>query len=157
MQGSPDVIRTLQAAMAAEGHLNLQYRFDWRAVRFMGGKKIAKVLKRYGHDTHCFLRKVTDRLLFLDGDVGYELAAVQKFGTLTEVLKTELALELAIVKPYEEAVQIAMKALDDTTRNLFEHLLKWHEQHVAWLEQQLALIEGFQENTGEARYLAEKL
>lgn len=157
MQGSPDVIRTLQAAAAAEAHLNLQYRLDWRAVAFTGGKKVAKVLKGFGHDAHLWLRKATDRILFLDGDPTYEIPVIRQGAGLTETLRNELALEMAIIKPYEEAVQVAMTALDDATRNLFEHLLKWHQRHVAWLEQQLALIEGFEQDSGEMRYLAEKL
>lgn len=158
MEGNLQVIETLKAAMVIEGHLNLQYRLDWRAVDLMGGKKIAKHLKHFGHDAHEWLRKVTDRLIFLGGDPGYSIPAIVQASTLTETLQNELDLEMAAVKPYEEAVQIAMKALDDTTRNLFEHLLKWHEnRHIMWLEQQLALIKGFDEDTGEARYLAEKL
>jgi len=60
---------------------------------------------------------------------------------------------MAILTPYEASVKIATTALDDTTRNLFEHLLKWHQKHVAWLEIQLRLIA----NLGEKEYIAEKL
>ena len=59
---------------------------------------------------------------------------------------------MGIVQPYEQSVQIAMKVLDDTTRNLFEHLLKWHEQHVAWLEGQQRLMASM---GGEAEYIQE--
>ena len=38
-------------------------------------------------------------------------------------------------------MQTAMRALDDTTRNLFEHLLKWHEKEIAWLEQALVVLQ----------------
>lgn len=153
MTGNAEVIATLQAAMAAEAGLNLQYRLDWRSVKFMGARKVAKELKCFGHDAHFWLRKVTDRLLFLEGAPGYQIAEVAEGKSLTETLQNELALEIAIVKPYEGAVQTAMRALDDTTRNLFEHLLKWHEKHVGWLEQQIRLIDSM----GEQAYIAEKL
>jgi bacterioferritin len=139
--------------MAMEAHLNAQYRLDWRSVRFVGAKKTAKHLKGFGHDVHDWLRKVTDRLLFLEGTPGYQMPPVKELATLTATLENELALEMAIVAPYEAAVQVAMKALDDTTRNLFEHLLKWRQDHIGWLEQQIRLIT----QMGEPEYIAEKL
>lgn len=153
MNGNLSVISDLQTAAAAEAHLNLQYRLDQRSVKFMGVKKLARHLCRYGDDAHEFLKCVTDRILFLGGDPSYAIEKISEQKTVTDVLKNELTLELAIVQPYEQAVQTAMQALDDTTRNLFEHLLKWHQQHVGWLEQQIRLIDGL----GEAEYIAEKL
>lgn len=153
MKGSPQVIETLQSAAAAEAHLNLQYRLDTRLLKFMGIRQVAKHADEYGNDTHDFLKYVTKRILFLEGDPSYQIPKVVEQSTLTALLKAELALELAIVKPYEDAVQVAMKALDDSTRNLFEHLLKWHEKHVDWLERQVRLIEGM----GEATYISAKL
>jgi bacterioferritin len=153
MTGNPDVIKALQAAVAAESHLNIQYRLDWRSLKFLGVKKIACKIKSLGCDAHRFLKKVTDRLLLLGGNPGYVAAPVTEQPTLTATFQAELALEMAIIQPYEEAIQTSMKALDDTTRNLFEHLLKWHQQHVGWLEQQLRLIAGI----GEDEYIAEKM
>ena len=151
--GDPAVIATLQAAITAEAHLNLQYRLDWRCLKNRGLKKVACKIHVYGHDAHVWLRKVTDRCLFLGGDPGYDIPAVTQAATLTDTLKNELVLEMAIVRPYEAAVQVAMKAMDDTTRNLFEHLLKFHQGHVKWLMTQLNLITGL----GESEYIAEKL
>jgi bacterioferritin len=153
MTGSPEVIQTLQAAMAAESHLNQQYRLDRQQLKFIGVKKPAATIKKFGDDTHDWLRAVTNRVLFLGGATSYQSAPVVDQENVTSLLKNELALEMAIVQPYEEAVQIAMKALDDTTRNLFEHLLKWHQKHVAWLEQQLRLINAI----GEQEYIAEQI
>ena len=156
MSGNPEVIKSLEAA-AAEAHLNLQYRLDWRLLKFMGVKKTARNARKFGDDAHTWLKLATDRILFLGGTAGYAIPRVVESPTFTAILENDLALELAILVPYEAAIQIAMKALDDATRNLFEHLIKWHQDHVAWLERQLALIKGFAEDTGEARYIAEKL
>lgn len=153
MKGNLDVIKALQAAAAQEAHLNLQSRLDARSLKFMGVKKLACKVKKIGDNSHCYLKKVTDRILFLGGDPSYEIAEVAEQKSVTDLLKNTLALEMAIVEPYEQNIQTAMKALDDTTRNLFEHLLKWHEAEVGWIEQQLRLIDGL----GEAEYMAEKL
>ncbi len=154
MKGSPEVIKTLQAALAQEAHLNVQYRHDWRIVKFMGVKKVACKIKDLGDDAHCFMKKVADQVLFLGGGTSYSMGPITDQPSLTAVFENQLKLEMAIIEPYEQAVQTAMQALDDTTRNLFEHLLKWHQEHVGWLEQQLQLI---QTVGGEAEYIAEKL
>jgi bacterioferritin len=153
MTPNPEVIVALQAAASREAHLNLQCRLDQRVLKAWGIRKTAKHLKELGDDAHCFLKKVTDRILFFQSDPGYSIQPVVQPPTLTAMMQNVMALELAIIGPYEGAVQISMKALDDTTRNLFEHLLKWHEENVLWLQTQLNLIDGI----GEAEYIAEKL
>jgi len=151
--GNPDVLVALQLAVSAEVHLNAQYRADWRLAKFLGVKKTAKKLHSFGDDAHCWAKKVSDRLLFLGGKLNYPVSGIMESETLTAMFENELSLELAIVAPYEQTIQTAMKALDDTTRNLIEHLLKWHQSHVGWLAQQLSLIEAMD----EAEYIAEKL
>jgi bacterioferritin len=153
MKGNLDVLAALKAAAAQEAHLNLQYRLNTRSVKFMGLKKLTCKLHKFGDNAHRFLKLVTDRNLFLGGDPSYDIASVVEQTSVTELLKNALALEFAIVSPYEQNIQTAMKALDDTTRNLFEHLTKWHQKQIGWLEQQLRLIDGL----GETEYMAEKL
>ena len=154
MQGDPKVIEVLRFAVAQEAHLNAQYRSDWRTLKFAGLKKLAKVAHAFGDDAHCWLKKVQDRTLFLEGEIGYTPGAVIEVKTVTAVFQVELTLATAIVRPYEQAIQTCTAAFDDTSRNLFEHLLKWHQKHVGWLEQQLRLIAAL---GSEAEYIAEKL
>lgn len=153
MKGNADVIATLSAGLAKERHLNIQLRQDRMSLKFMGAKKTAKHIDRFADDTHKFYSVLTKRILFLEGDPSTAIAATVEMDSLTAVLQNLLSLEMAIVTPYEQAIQIAMKAFDDTTRNLFEHLLKWHEAHVGWLETQLALIK----RLGENDYLSEQM
>jgi bacterioferritin len=154
MKGSnPAVMQTLQFAASAEARLNMQYRLDNRWLKFAGVKKTAAKLKEFGDDAHCYMKQVTNRLLFLEGKPTYAPGISETQPTLTATLQNDLALEMAIVTPYEAAVKTAVANSDDTSRNLFEHLLKWHEKHIGWLETQLRLIEGM----GEEEYIAEKL
>jgi bacterioferritin (cytochrome b1) len=73
--------------------------------------------------------------------------------SVTAMMQRELGLEMGIVEPYEKAVVVAQQALDDTTRNLFEHLLKWHQEHVDHLERELGLIT----KLGEAGYFTARM
>lgn len=151
--GDARVIDTLRAAIQMEGHLNLQYRMDWRIAKNLGIKSPACKLKDFGHDTHCWLKLVTDRCLFLGGDTGYDVGTVVQSDSFQSMLQRELDLEVGVVKPYEQAIQTAMQAFDDSTRNLFEHLIKWHQKHVLWLLKQLNMITIADADTGESRYL----
>ena len=153
MKGNSEVIETLAAALPLEAHLNLQYRRDWRNLKFRGLKKLARKVRGLGSDAHDWMKQVDDRLLFLGGDDAYEIPAITDQPTVTAMFENELALEMAKLAPYEANIQICMKAFDDGSRNLFEHLVKWTQKHVAWLETQLSLIKYL----GESEYLAEKL
>lgn len=122
-------------------------------MKFMGAKKVAKKLNKFADEAHRFYGALTKRILFLEGNPSSEIAATVEPQSLTAVLQIELSLQMTSIRAYEQAIQIAMKALDDATRNLFEHLIKWKEDIVGWLETQLSLIK----RLGEPEYLAEKL
>ena len=155
MKGSPEVIATLQAGLAAEAHLNIQCRQYQRSLKYMGLKKVAKRVKRIGDHAHCYQKCLSKRALLLGGTIGLSMPSIEDGDrSLTKVLQNLLDLNLAIVEPYEKAVQVAMDAMDDTSRNLFEHLLKWHQNDdVCWLEQQLELIKSL----GESDYITTKI
>ena len=151
MKGNPEVIAVLQAALMGEAQLNLQYRMDWRSLKFFGIKKIAKKFHHLGSDAHEWMKHFTDRLLFLEAKPAYSVPEIAEETTVTEIFKVALAMEMALIAPQEEAVQVCMKALDDTTRNLFEHVLKAREKRIAWLQQQFSLLTSL----GEQAYIAE--
>jgi bacterioferritin len=151
--GNPKVVSDLQSALASEAHLNLQYRMYQRLLKFMGAKKLAPKMHKFGDDTHDWLKAVTDQVLFLGGKPAYTILPVAPADTLTDILANALTAEMATVQPYEQAIETARLAFDDATRNLYEHLRKWHNGHIGWLMTQLNLIKGI----GEEEYLAEKL
>ena len=135
MKGNPQVIAALKAAAGMEAHLALQLQLDSRSLRQTGLKSVAKDIKKFSCDARWFLKKVTDRILFLEGDPSYDPDPIEQQSDVSSLISNALELEMQIVEPYERAVATATAALDDTTRNLFEHLLKWHQEHIAQLEQ----------------------
>jgi bacterioferritin len=153
MKGDPKVIAGLQAALAQEATLQLQYQADARQLKSMGLDGLASKVCGFGTDSKCFLKKLMRRLLLFRSPIGYSPDAVVDRSDITELLSGELALEMAIVNPYEQQIQVAQKAFDDTTRNLYEHLLKWHQEHVEWIEKQQAQLD----KVGETDYFSEKM
>jgi bacterioferritin (cytochrome b1) len=150
MIGNPEVLAALQSAVAAEVHLNAQYRADWRSVRFIGAKKTAKKIKEFGSDAHEWVKCVQDRLLLLGGDLSYSPGAIVQAPTLTATFTAELALENAARTIYQSIAKVA-DADDATTVHKAQHLKMYHEEHVGWLEQQLRIIA----SKSEADYILE--
>ena len=153
MKGSPEVVKVLQAALAAESHLNLQYRLDRESLKHAGIKRAGAKVKKFAHEAHGFRSAVNKQLLFLAGDQAgaatYSVAPVIEQATVAALFDNELKLNMTICATYEQNIQVAVQALDDETRNLFEHLIKWHHDHVRWIEQQIRLIGSL----GEGSYI----
>ncbi len=66
------------------------------------------------------------------------------------MLQSDLDLELAAVKDYNAAIQVAVAEKDNGSRDLFMTLLKDEESHVDWREAQMHLIK----ELGYERYLS---
>lgn len=152
MNGNPAVVKLLQAAIPGEAHLNLQYRMNARLLKFEGISKASKTFSKFAGDQHDFLKAVTDQLLFLSDDpaskatAAYQPAGIAEPKSITELLESSLGFENAICAQYEQGIPVATAARDDETRNLFEHLIKWHHDHVRWLEKKLRNIAKYGED-----------
>jgi bacterioferritin len=153
MQGNPAVIQAIQGALAMEASLQLQYHLDWRLLKNMGMKGSAKKASAMGEDGEDFLKQLTDRLLYFDASAAYASAETIDAPSVQALFQRELKMESDLIEPYEGIVIIAAQAKDDTTRNLFEHLLKWHEGHVDYISRELALID----KLGEATYISSRI
>jgi len=145
MQGNTNVIQALRAALPLEAQINLQYRMNARLLKFQGVKKASCRFMGFADEAHDFLEAITDQLLFLSDEAGdataaYQMAAVTNPLTVTEMLEEALALEMAVSTHYETSIPVCVASYDDETRNLFEHLIKWHHGIVRWLEKKLRNI-----------------
>ncbi len=98
--------------------------------------------------------KLIERILFLEG-----VPNVQRLGTIVigetvlEQLKADLALEQDAVARLNPGIQLCRDAGDNGSRLLLEEILEDEEEHINWLEAQLALID----QAGEQNYLAEQI
>jgi bacterioferritin len=81
------------------------------------------------------------RVLFLEGKPIVSVLNKMSIGAEVDAqLKSDLAAELGAVQAYNEAIQLAVQAGDNGTRELLEAILKDEEDHVDWLEAQLDQI-----------------
>lgn len=98
--------------------------------------------------------KLIERILFLEGTPN-----VQRLGTIRigekvpEQLRLDLELERDAIERLNAGIETCRGAKDNGSRMLLEEILESEEEHVDWLEAQLALIA----QVGEAAYLAEQI
>jgi bacterioferritin (cytochrome b1) len=158
MKGSPEVIKSLQGGVALEAHLNEQYRSDRDSLKHAGIKKAAGKIKGFAHQAHLWRSMIRKQLLFETSDgttveagaTAFSIPVIADRPTLTQLFQGELVENQAICAQYERNIPIAMAALDDETRNLWEHLIKWHHGHIRWIEAQLRAIASYA--SGESDY-----
>jgi bacterioferritin len=152
MKGSPEVITLLNEAIGLEATLNEQYRLNARSLKYLGLKKSKCKFESFGDDTSNWRRDLSDMVYFYDGTPQYQVASPQERSSVEDIFRSIHDAEVSVCDTYEQNIQTAMRAFDDETRNLFEHLIKWHHAHIAWLERQMRLIG----TIGVSDYIAER-
>lgn len=154
MKGNPQVIEALNRALTIELTAINQYFCQAKMCMNWGYKLLGK--KHYeesmGEMRHA--EKLIDRILFLDGVPEIARYDVIRVGTdVKEQFENDLKLEMGGAKHYNEAIELCTKLKDNGTRELLEPILVESEEHVDWLETQLALIEA----VGLQNYLTEQI
>jgi bacterioferritin len=97
---------------------------------------------------------LAERILFLDGLPNFQALGKLRIGeNPKELLQCDLALEMEAIPLLREAIAYAEQVQDYISRKLFADILDSEEEHVDWLETQLAVIE----RIGEQNYLLTKL
>lgn len=135
MKGDATVIKNLFAAASLEANLAEQYRVDYIAMDLVEAKLLKKLFCKYYSDTEDYLEQLLTRLAYFDQNPAYSAGDVEGpgedwFSTIDGALKSEVT----IVETYQGYCKQAWDVMDDNTRNIYEHLIKWHEGHIAKLE-----------------------
>src|SRR6185312_10650763 len=154
MQGNPQILDALNRALTIELTAINQYFCQAKMCRNWGYRKLGK--KHYeesmGEMKHA--EKLIDRILFLEGVPEIARYDVIRVGTdVKEQFENDLKLEMSGVKHYNDTIELCAKLKDNGTRELLEPILTESEEHVDWLETQLALIDA----VGLQNYLTEQM
>src|SRR5260370_17864589 len=85
--------------------------------------------------------KIVERIIFLDGFPNMQVIDPLRIGqNVREVLDCDLAAEMSARALYQEAATHCHAVKDYVTRDLFEELMHDEEEHIDYLETQLALV-----------------
>ena len=85
---------------------------------------------------------VMERILFLEGLPNLQNLNALRIGEVVpEMLDSDLAMEMTACEDLRTAIKDCEKIKDYVSRELLEGLLEKQEEHVDWLETQIALID----------------
>ena len=150
MQGDPKTIEFLNAVLTNELTAINQYFLHSRMLANWGVSELAKKEYEESIEEMKHADWLIARILFLDGLPNLQKLNKLKIGeTLAEVLDADLATEMEAIPLLQDAIQHAENVRDYVSRELFVKILESEEEHVDWLETQLALLK----RLGEANFI----
>jgi bacterioferritin len=98
--------------------------------------------------------RLAERILFLEGLPNFQALGKLRIGEgPREVLQCDLALEVDALPLLRSAIAHCESVGDNVSRQLFIDILVSEEEHIDWIETQLALIA----RLGEQNYLLTKI
>jgi bacterioferritin len=154
MKGDRKIIETLNDVLTAELTAINQYFLHAEMCENWGYERLFHAIRKHSIGEMKHAEEVIERILFLEG-----LPNVQRLGkinvgeTVPEQFKVDLALELDAVKRLNEAIELCREADDNNSRHLLEEILADEEEHIDWIEAQLALLD----QVGIQNYLAQQI
>ena len=154
MRGNEQVIERLNEALRMELSAIIQYMVHAEMQDNWGYKRLGAYIKKQAIDEMRHAEGLIERILFLDGTPKVTLSIQPQIGeTVKGQFQNDLKDELGAVKYYNESAKACADAADNSTREMFEGMVKDEEEHADWLETQLDVIE----TIGYDTYLSKQL
>ena len=150
MQGDPGIIRLLNAVLTNELTAVNQYFLHARMYDNWGFKRLGKITydESIGEMKHA--DKLINRILFLEGLPNLQDLHKLKIGeSVGEGLQADLDVEAGGRATLVDGVKQCELAQDCVSREILTEILVDTEEHIDFLETQLALLSGL----GEQNYL----
>jgi len=154
MQGDAKIIEILNDVLTAELTAINQYFVHGEMCENWGYDRLHKIIRKHSIGEMKHAEELIERVLFLEG-----VPNVQRLGKINigenvpEILKSDYALELDALPRLNKGIETCRELGDNNSRHLLEEILEEEEEHVDWLESQLALLE----QVGPQNYLAQQI
>lgn len=147
-------IENLNRGFAMELTAVHQYQLHAAVLEDWGLDLLAKEMRGEMQEELVHSGKFLERIMFLKGEPSVEFAKQpERAGSLKELFEADLAEEREAVSFYTSASVQAGENGDIGTKRLFEDIAIEEEQHIAWLELQLDLLE----RIGEGVYVSKHM
>ena len=132
---SQKVIELLNKGRARELTAISQYMSQHYELEDTDFGKLASKFKEIAIAEMKHAEKLAERILFLHGEPTSKPDALAKKGQqIPQMLTTNMALEAAAMKMYNEAAMVCAAEKDQISKELFEDLLKDEEDHFNYFE-----------------------
>ncbi|MBI3074501.1 MAG: bacterioferritin [Deltaproteobacteria bacterium] len=154
MKGNQKVLELLNNVLTAELTAISQYFVHARLCKNWGYERLWKTIREQSIGEMKHADEIIERVIFLEG-----IPNVQRLRPITigqsvpEQLKLDRDLEAAAIPMLNDGVETCRTAGDNGSRILVEEILRSEEEHIDWLDAQLALLK----QVGESAYLAEQI
>ena len=142
MKGDKKIIEILNDALTAELTAINQYFVHAEMCENWGYERLSKVIRKHSMGEMKHAEELIERVLFLEG-----IPNVQRLGKINigesvpEQFNVDMALEMDAVSRLNPAIETCRELGDNNTRHLLEDILVDEEEHIDWIEAQIALIE----------------
>lgn len=154
MKGDPKVLEYLQEVLTAELTAINQYFLHAEMLENWGYERLAKITRKESIEEMQHAEALLHRMLYLDGSPNMGRLFDLHIGqNVKQMFENDLNLEYQAVPRLNKAINAAVEAGDNGSRDLFESILKDEEHHVDFLEAQLHMIQ----EMGYENYLAQQI
>jgi bacterioferritin len=142
VKGNPKVIKHLNAVLTNELTAIDQYFIHAKMFSHWGFDRLAGLERKASIDEMKHADSLIERTLFLDGVPNLQALHKLLVGEdVKEALSCDLTLELAAHPALKTAIADCELCGDYVSRDLFRQIMASEEEHIDWLETQLALID----------------
>jgi bacterioferritin len=154
MKGDPKVLEYLQEVLTAELTAINQYFLHAEMMENWGYLRLAAFTKKESIEEMQHAEKLIERILYLDGMPNMSQLFPLRIGmNVKDQIQNDLQLEYEAVPRLNRAINAAVAAGDNGSRDLFEKILTDEEHHVDYLEAQLHMIQ----EMGYENYLSQQI
>ena len=141
MKGDPKVLEYLQEVLTAELTAINQYFLHAEMLENWGYERLAKITRKESIEEMQHAESLLHRMLYLDGTPNMARLFDLHIGqNVKQMFQNDLELEYKAVPRLNKAINAAVEAGDNGSRDLFESILKDEEHHIDFLEAQLHMI-----------------
>ena len=154
MQGNPRIVDLLNRLLSLELRAINQYFLHYKMCENWGYERMAAKFRSQSMSEMTDAEEIIDRVLYFDG-----LPNLQRFDAFAvgETVHEQLQLALEMEKEAVEQISSLMAACveegDTGTREFLAPKLLDEQEHISWIESQLALVS----QVGEANYLTQQI
>ena len=127
---SKQLLDLLNKGIARELQVSIQYMWQHVQVTGLDGANVQKIFRQIALAEMKHAEKLAERLDYLDSVPTTKPDPIFVGGSLIEMLKQNEQNEEEAITLYKQAIQVAQKEGDYTTRRLLEEILAEEETHI---------------------------
>ncbi|HOP75991.1 MAG TPA: bacterioferritin, partial [Thermogutta sp.] len=142
MKGDEKILKTLNELLKDELTAIVQYVVHAEMCADWGYERLHEAIEKRSRQEMKHAESLIERIIFLEGTpIVSQVGDVHVGPDVQTQLQSDLNAEMGAIQAYNKAIQLAMDLNDSVTRDLLESIAKDEDDHINWIEEQLAQIE----------------